>query len=441
MNLKLTSSMIAAACHFAWLAPLAAHAAPPAATPAFDNVAEASLSAKQKKSFDDFRSGRSGRGVKSVHGARLRAGLDKKNRRSDRVQFAVGGAKTVEHRFHHLDRDAEGYTWVGGDPRSSNYSVMRVHGNDAMGYIRENGKLYKVESAGEGVQEVIEVDESKIMIEGLDGMKQAIALAPQPPEHIAAHTAMQPAEEPSSPRLYLSEAPPAPTTNIDLLVVYTQAAYDATLAAVEWGTIPISVNDTNAAFKNSGASNIAVKAVKIAKVNYTESDIKTDLSRLRGKGDGYLDDVHTLRDQFKADGVIMITGNRSANEACGLAPLNTSANADDAFAVISSFCSTAIYGFAHELGHTLGMDHDTYAVQKELRNTSSSFNNYGMVVQGLYRTIMSYELECSDKGLACAPILYFSNPSISYFFIATGSSTRNNANMLTTNAPKYAAFR
>jgi hypothetical protein len=440
MNSTFPYNTISAACGLALLTPLATLGAPPDATPAFDSVAESTLSAKQKQAGGQHK-GR--KAVKQVYTIKMRPGLDKKTTKADRVQFAVGPGNTVEHRFHHIEKRADGYTWFGGDPHGMSHSAIVVHGNDMVGSIRENGKLYRIESAGDGAQQVIEVDESKIQMEGLGDLKK-LGLNDTATEPVANRSDPDrpPAVDPTmtqAPRLFLSESPPPPTTTINVLVVYTQAAYDQTAAAIEWGTIPLAASETNSAFKNSSAGSIAIQVVKIAKVTYTEKDITADLNALRYK-DGNMDEVFTLRDANKADLVIMITGNYGISGTCGLAPLNTGLSADSGFAVVSNFCSTGIYGFAHELGHTMGLDHDTYVVQKEGRSTAGY--NHGYVNMGLYHTIMAYDLACTDRGLSCAPIMYFSNPSVSYLLTATGTTaTENNAKVLLDNAVKVAAFR
>jgi hypothetical protein len=176
-----------------------------------------------------------------------------------------------------------------------------------------------------------------------------------------------------------------------------------------------------------------VEAVHKAKVTYTEVDVTTDTNRLQNPSDGYMDNVHALRDQYKADVVMLITKSRGSG-ACGRA-YTIGADAAGAFAIIDVFCSTGIYGFGHELGHLVGMRHDPYV-------DSTPGYNHGYVNKGLWRTMMAYEKQCTDSGLLCAPVMYFSNPSVNYLFIATGTAaTHDNARVLRERAATVAAFK
>ena len=87
-----------------------------------------------------------------------------------------------------------------------------------------------------------------------------------------------------------------------------------------------------------------------------------------------------------------------------------------AFGVIDNYNSQGIYGFSHELGHIIGMEHDIYTNQKTGKGSTSGYN-HGFVNKGLWRTVMAYSIECSDSGLECGPVPYFSNPSVSYLFL------------------------
>jgi peptidyl-Asp metalloendopeptidase len=83
---------------------------------------------------------------------------------------------------------------------------------------------------------------------------------------------------------------------IDLMVVYTQ------LAETNWGgssntvaNITQAVTNMNISMTNSGINNVTFRLVHTAKMSYTESgNFGTDLSRLAGTSDGYMDNVHSI---------------------------------------------------------------------------------------------------------------------------------------------------
>ena len=96
---------------------------------------------------------------------------------------------------------------------------------------------------------------------------------------------------------------------IDVAVFYTSAA-----KTVQGGTAQIEakvdelVAATNLAYADSDVDQtinlVAVEEV----VGYTRVDNRTDLHRLRNKADGYMDEVHSIRDRVRADAVILLNG-------------------------------------------------------------------------------------------------------------------------------------
>ena len=103
-------------------------------------------------------------------------------------------------------------------------------------------------------------------------------------------------------------APKDSGNEIDLLVIYTdavpQAVGDVTTVRQ---TIELGVAETNAAFVASGVQT-QLRLLDIVEVEYDEGNdvIGTHLERLTDPDDGYLDDIHGLRDTLRADLVTMI---------------------------------------------------------------------------------------------------------------------------------------
>jgi hypothetical protein len=93
-----------------------------------------------------------------------------------------------------------------------------------------------------------------------------------------------------------------------VLVVYTPAAQDA--ASDIDGLINTAIGQANVIYDNSYNSNPPLQAQLAHKrsIDYSESgDMETDVDRLQNKNDGYMDKVHTYRDQYIADIVILVT--------------------------------------------------------------------------------------------------------------------------------------
>ena len=152
-------------------------------------------------------------------------------------------------------------------------------------------------------------------------------------------------------------------------------------------------------------------------VGYTETTRATDFDRLLQKSDGYMDEVHTIRDQVWADAVILL---RRGSGGRASAMLDESTDfADYAFGVSGRYTST----FAHELGHIMGLLHDRYVeCGSSACDRAVSADAYGYVNQKLFdqdapasarwRTIMAYAAQCVVRY--CATVWYFSNPANCY---------------------------
>ena len=200
----------------------------------------------------------------------------------------------------------------------------------------------------------------------------------------------------------------ATEATIDVAVFHTPAAREES-GNIE-AVIDLMVAETNQALRASGVPH-RIELVERSEVQYTESgDSQVDLRRLANPSDGYLDEVHQLRDRVGADLVHLIVSELEA-EFCGRAQIQ------GAFGVTGRLCGGRT--FAHELGHNLGLVHDRYQV---LHHESGPYPHpaYGYVNQpGIgpagsafrrWRTIMSYPAQCDDNGFSCRQLLRFSNP-------------------------------
>jgi hypothetical protein len=229
------------------------------------------------------------------------------------------------------------------------------------------------------------------------------------------------------------------TSIIDIMVVYTAAAVtgaggDAAMRA----RIDKAVAEINTAFTNSKI-NTSVKLVRAQQINYGESgNLGTDLSRLAGTTDGYMDDVHALRSTYKADLVSLIV-EKTGTGLAGIGYVQTPVGSgfkNYAFTVIGRQYAGSYNTLAHEVGHNMGCAHDrlnsssagAYPYSYGYRFTANSVQ---------YRTIMAY-----------APgtlIPYFSNPNVSYLGAPTGiadgqTNSADNARTINNTSATVQAF-
>ncbi len=303
---------------------------------------------------------------------------------------------------------------VDGMPGSS--VVLGRQGKSLSGAIRFDGRLFKL-----------------IPMEG--GLH---ALAEFPPEEPAPEVPPVPDTGGSGDVSQQGTAPDAGSV-IDVLVVYTPAAKSAwsgNPGGIE-SLIATAIAESNVAYLNSQVD-LQLNLVHTEEVAYVEatgeSGWSTDLSRLRGSSDGYMDGVHATRDAVGADMVALIRAGDAGY--CGIGYLNNSLNASSAFSVTRYNCAIGYYSFAHELGHNKGSHHDpNNASGGGLFSYSFGYQDPGAE----FRTVMAYN--CPGN---CTRYQYFSNPTVT--FQSTGKPTgqvgvSDNAQSLNYAAPIAADWR
>jgi hypothetical protein len=246
-------------------------------------------------------------------------------------------------------------------------------------------------------------------------------------------------------------------STIDVLVVYTA---DAAAGAVADGTtMPATVDNaialTNQAYLNSGITQ-RLRLVGTAQVQYVEDAVDPLGAALSAITSGQIPNVSSLREQYAADEVVLVT--QANGGYCGIAWMMQAQDivggsavgfADHAFAAVARDCAVGNYSFAHELGHTMGADHDWYVSGRVNPLDQGVFPySYGYVylganAAGSWRTVMSYDNECRARfAQSCSRVAYFSNPTVARSGVPTGlGGAADNATTLNATAPWVANFR
>jgi hypothetical protein len=222
----------------------------------------------------------------------------------------------------------------------------------------------------------------------------------------------------------------AAATTINVMVVYTAAAASATSNISS--LIQLAVDETNQSYVNSGI-NITMNRVYTGQVSYSESgrSFSQHVGALRSTTDGIMDIVHSWRNTYAADVVVLVVND---SEACGMAAA-IKATASYAFAAAHYSCITGYYSFGHEVGHLQGARHDRYV---DASTTPYAYGHGYIPASKTWRTIMAYGNNCSN----CTRIQWWSNPSKTYGGVAMGTTTyENNARVLNETAATVAAFR
>lgn len=285
------------------------------------------------------------------------------------------------------------------------------------GNVRVGGELYSIRPLTNGEHVITRVDESRF-----------------PPDHPASYDALFRRSLDRQVSQAVAAAPgnavaAAANTTIRVLVAYTQgvAAKHADMTSF----INLAMAETNQGYANSGIA-ITSELALATQVTYSETgDFDTDLARFRTKNDGYMDNVHSLRDSNAADlNVLLVTD----DAYCGLASDIGSTEAT-AFAAVSDECATGYYSFAHEMGHLQSARHDP---SNDPTNTPYAYGHGYQAPNKAWRTVMAYN--CSPS---CSRINYWSSPLKTYSDgQVMGTSNKNdNARVLNATAATVAAYR
>lgn len=299
----------------------------------------------------------------------------------------------------------DGQAWRGQIEGEDLGQVVLVRRGDLLaGDVFLPGAVYRVRSSDGGLHAVSQIDQSALPPE----------MEPVPvPESVP----VQPAQADQA-SVTAAQAPADDGSIIDVLVVYTPAARQAAGGTAAILTeIDLAVADANASYQNSMV-NQRLHLVRAVEVSYVESgsisDNPGDLQYLQGSSDPYLNNVHTLRDSYHADAVVLIV-HYASPAYCGVA-YQLAANVEAvfapyAFAVVELTCATSNLTFGHELGHNMGANHDWY-VNVSLDRHSYSHGYFS--TQGRWRTMMTYPQVCTAVGVNCTRLPYWSNPNVYY---------------------------
>ena len=214
-----------------------------------------------------------------------------------------------------------------------------------------------------------------------------------------------------------------------MIVAYTRKAASH-YADVRRELIELAIEEGNESFRASGIGNVKLRLVHAYETAYVEEGTHFDhVWRFADKGDGYMEEIHGLRDRYKADVAILVVDDA---DGCGLAT-RVHADADEAFAVVHHECAASTYSLAHEIGHIIGARHEL-ATDKVM--TPFPYG-HGYVNGSKWRDIMSYKNSCGG----CPRIPVWSSPKVLIKGEPAGTPDLDNARVIAEQAARVAAFR
>jgi hypothetical protein len=196
------------------------------------------------------------------------------------------------------------------------------------------------------------------------------------------------------------------TGEIDVMVVYTKDAKDSArgIDGIN-STIVNCVDISNTIYENSLIKQ-RIFLVHTAEVDYTENENgDTYISNLIDPSDGFMDNVHVLRNTYKADIVVLFVGFMAYSGISRIMTTRSVSFESSAFCVVKYDHSYDDRVFTHELGHVMGAGHQCIPGAYGLYAYSRGYTGVN------FNTIMS-----NDRHFG--RIEHFSNPNV--FFPGLG---------------------
>ena len=218
-------------------------------------------------------------------------------------------------------------------------------------------------------------------------------------------------------------------STIDIFVFWTQGArLDAGGLREMQALVDLAIGVANEVY-SAGDIQTRLNLVGATEVHYDyegadQSKARKYISHLEAADDGYMTEVHDVRDAYSSDLVHLFFGPGETDDHDGLAGL---------WGPFGISVTTRMDVPIHEIGHNMGLNHDAYqlvtngrgeefrrAIERGGYNEHIRLYGIGYVNQRAFdagaeeerrwNTVMAYPTQCSDYGFGCEHLLRFSNP-------------------------------
>ena len=218
--------------------------------------------------------------------------------------------------------------------------------------MQHDGYYYSIRPLGDRLHAIVELDQDlmppyhqpPMLLASKDhlGRSNSVLSSSGPNNHSAPGEALR-----DSAPTVLNPVPAPGDIVIDVIVAYTKKAA-SNYGDMRRELVDLSIEEANQSFRISNLGHIKLRLVHAYQTDYVEEGEHFDhLWRFADKGDGYMEEIHGLRDKYRADVAVLIVDDP---KGCGLAT-RVYADADEAFAVVHHECAATTYSVAHEIGH------------------------------------------------------------------------------------------
>ena len=248
---------------------------------------------------------------------------------------------------------------ISGRPRGMEWGEVRlaVNGPVMVGTVETPEGKFTIRSSGRGRHIIRQIDPAKEPLECEEITTTQSTIPASPPER-AISSIDRVLGQAASPIIQANDMPTEDGSEVRVLIVYTPAIQAEQGGPAEMkALIDLFIQSANQAFEDSGINPRLVLAHS-AMVDYVAVGPQADLFRLQVPYDGYMDEVHTLRNMHAADLVHLLTN--APSRVAGIAYLMDS---EELSFEARGFTLSAVDDervFTHEIGHNFGAAHDRF---------------------------------------------------------------------------------